>query len=925
MFNLLVGLFFSLSALAQPSFLKEGLVAYYPFNGNANDDSGNGNNGTSVSTQLTQDRFGNSANALDFNGAGSSVVVPHSKSIAIQNDVTISVWKKGRTPTRNYENYITKRDGQGNWNYSLQGSFYYGPGGCPGEKDKYMTGRRNSGQMELKFTDTTVSESIGIWVNLVVSIRDKRATFFINGSPSGTSCFGSDFTLPSVDVGAPLTIGSFEGDWYNGALDDVRIYNRALSGTEVKALYDYESTPPDNSFITNGLVAYYPFNGNANDESGSGNNGAVQGALLIPDRNGDSNRAYDFDGKSQIVVPSSASLNLTSFSVSAWVKIQNPDRAFYQILTKGGDLDENYEILVYGNQLPPFGTIDTAVKWSDGTRGGYSGESPSKNYVKPSLWNHILVSYDKTSGYLNVYINREISFRAFVNKIPKINSTPLHIGSDPNMGRNHLGSIDDVRIYNRALSDGEVKALYDYESTPPDNSFITNGLVAYYPFNGNANDASGNGRDSSFVGTVKSSVNRFGKSGNAIFVGSTNYVHLPKDKAFSNPAATYTFWFQSEENILSDRPEDNFCIFLSAGPDHVPLWYINADYPYFSAKALTLCYWWGNGVGVSGLVALPYSIVPARWDQYAISVDGSEQTVYVNGTKVYNAANYFGNAAFPVLDIGNSAGNTTAIASARGSFDDVRIYNRALSNNEVKALYDYESAPPQNNLNPRTATATAQVVNGFVVGATITDAGYGYVSNPVVTIIGGGGTGAKATATQFNGVVTSITITNPGIGYTSVPIITIAPPPFPPRKATSTAQIVNGFVVGTKITDGGFGYDSPPAVLIIGGGGSGATAVATVANDVVTAITISNPGTGYTSAPVVRIASPPFAPKLGIETSKVYVRMSVVLGRKYQLEASTDLNTWTTTGPAFIAQDEELAQEFDVNQVGRYFRINQVP
>ncbi len=212
-----------------------------------------------------------------------------------------------------------------------------------------------------------------------------------------------------------------------------------------------------------------------------------------------------------------------------------------------------------------------------------------------------------------------------------------------------------------------------------------------------------------------------------------------------------------------------------------------------------------------------------------------------------------------------------------------------------------------------------------MVGATISDGGYGYVSNPVVTITGGGGTGAKATATQFNGVVTSITITNPGSGYTSTPTITIEPPPFPPRKATSTAQVVNGFVVGTKITDGGFGYDSPPAVLVVGGGGSGATAVATVANGVVTAITINNPGSGYTSAPTVRIASPPFAPKLGIDTSKVFVRMSVVLGRKYQLEASTDLNTWTTTGPAFIAQDEELAQEFDVNQVGRYFRINQVP
>jgi hypothetical protein len=230
-----------------------------------------------------------------------------------------------------------------------------------------------------------------------------------------------------------------------------------------------------------------------------------------------------------------------------------------------------------------------------------------------------------------------------------------------------------------------------------------------------------------------------------------------------------------------------------------------------------------------------------------------------------------------------------------------------------------------NKKQPLLATATAQVVNGFVVGAKITDAGYGYVENPVVAIIGGGGNGARATATQFNGVVTSITITNPGSGYTSTPTITIAPPPFPPKKATATSQVVNGFVVGAKITDGGFGYESPPAVLLFGGGGSGATAVATVANGVVTAITITNPGSGYTSEPIIRFGSPTFAPKLSIETSKVYVRMSVVLGRKYQLEASTDLNAWTTTGPAFIAQDEELAQEFDVNQVGRYFRINQVP
>jgi hypothetical protein len=145
------------------------------------------------------------------------------------------------------------------------------------------------------------------------------------------------------------------------------------------------------------------------------------------------------------------------------------------------------------------------------------------------------------------------------------------------------------------------------------------------------------------------------------------------------------------------------------------------------------------------------------------------------------------------------------------------------------------------------------------------------------------------------------------------------------RKASAKSEISDGFLSAVIIADKGYGYLIPPAVIIQGGGGVGATAIASVSNGQVTGLVITNPGSGYTSAPIVQIGSPPFAPKLGVQFSKVSVQMSVVLGRKYQLEASTDLNTWITTGPAFIAQDEELVQEFDVNQVGRYFRINQVP
>ena len=78
---------------------------------------------------------------------------------------------------------------------------------------------------------------------------------------------------------------------------------------------------------------------------------------------------------------------------------------------------------------------------------------------------------------------------------------------------------------------------------------------------------------------------------------------------------------------------------------------------------------------------------------------------------------------------------------------------------------------------PAQAFATPQVVNGFVVGATVTSGGSGYVTSPAVSIIGGHGTNATAVASIAGGVVTSIGIINPGSGYTNTPTVEIAPPP----------------------------------------------------------------------------------------------------------------------------------------------------
>jgi hypothetical protein len=125
----------------------------------------------------------------------------------------------------------------------------------------------------------------------------------------------------------------------------------------------------------------------------------------------------------------------------------------------------------------------------------------------------------------------------------------------------------------------------------------------------------------------------------------------------------------------------------------------------------------------------------------------------------------------------------------KGKIDDVRFYNRGLSDSEVQSLYQAELFDVP--CSPRRALAVAQIVNGFLVGATLTESGCGYTNNPLptVTITGGGGSGAIAQAVVSNGRVTAINIINAGSGYTSTPTITISAPPRVPKLYVNTIRV----------------------------------------------------------------------------------------------------------------------------------------
>jgi hypothetical protein len=219
--------------------LTQGLVGYWPFCGNANDDSGNGNNGTVNGATLTTDRFGNANSAFNFDGINDLISIPDSNTLSITNNITMSAWVYVNSDNQNYHSILSKRL-NGNWSYNLSLSYYFGPGGSPTEVNKVFSGRRNNSgaQWEYKFSDEPIV--FGQWFQITIKIENNVITFYKNGIDMGVNLYGNQFTIPMINQAIGLTLGSNGdgGEWFNGNLDDIGIWNRALTQEEITNLYN---------------------------------------------------------------------------------------------------------------------------------------------------------------------------------------------------------------------------------------------------------------------------------------------------------------------------------------------------------------------------------------------------------------------------------------------------------------------------------------------------------------------------------------------------------------------------------------------------------------------------------------------------------------------------------------------------------------
>ncbi len=530
--------------------LDAGLMAYFPFNGNAVDETGYGHDGTVHGATLVIDRFGNPDSAYSFDGVDDYIDVAQPNDFGFNNQsFSISVWVQVTNAASPYEEIFILTDSDDNFPH-----FQLSRGGeHPGQ---IFVSLYDSGYSQIATNHSQLPVATWIHVISIVNCETDRLELYCDGTLHGAVDLVS-FDFSSVPLAA--RIGAHvhpygDGEHLSGAIDDVRIYNRVLSNAEIQALYNESPVGPDtltltapngdemlmvntnypvtwlsqgqidtvlveysadggltwtvispnaantgtydwlipeidsneclvrisdssnlevfdisdgvltiepeSNDLTYGLIAYYPFNGNAIDESYNNHDGTVYGAALTTDRFGNPDSAYSFDGDDDYIDITNASdfgFANESFSVSVWAYVIE-NRPVYESFVGLGSTERQYCINKWR-----FGD----AFYTEFDHGPSIVSFYPDGGLQSNTWYHLVSVVNVKSGNMEFYGN---GILVGTNSLIDFNfslGTVLRFGMRPDIGNYLLGAVDDVCIYDRALSGTEITALYPMPAPPP--------------------------------------------------------------------------------------------------------------------------------------------------------------------------------------------------------------------------------------------------------------------------------------------------------------------------------------------------------------------------------------------------------------------------------------------------------------------------
>ena len=628
--------------------IAQGKVADYTFTRNSLD-AAYGNTADISTAALGSDRFGYGKSALVLNGATSQVTAANAAQLNGAT-TTIAFWIKVNSLPASGEAFLLSNGGwQERFKISLpsHGKVVFTTNGTGGISDMDAGGGN-----ELP---------VGIWKQVVMTHDGVNDKIYIDGVLKATKAVTGNLN-PSTK---PLGIGFNPidgGNWFDGSMDEIGIYNYALTAVQIGALYTTQSTFPGT--VTD-LVANYSLNGNGSDAT-QFNNDATLDAAAVASTNRHGWGANAITGYA--TADNSIALQSDNTTISFWAKPNTLPASGEAYLLSNGGYQERWKISLPSHGKPVFTTYATAC-CSDMDAG-------NGNVLVVGQWKHVVMTHDGVND--KIYMNGVlVNTKASAGPLHKT-KYPLGIGYDPIDKANFFdGSLDDIQIYSRALSDVEIAALYAAQSPAPT---VSGTLVASYPFSGDGADVTpyANRAD----GVVLAN-DRFGKTNKAAaFNGTTTNVTAANSPQLNSPLTTVSFWVKV--NALAANGES----FLMSFGGWQERWKISL--PSHGKVVWTT----NNTSGISDMDAGGGNELPVgTWRHVVLVHDGAKDIIYMNGVQVAEkvVTGNLNNTTKP-LGIGYNAVDGGNVFD--GLMDEVQIYNVALTAPQIAALYAAQNTPP---------------------------------------------------------------------------------------------------------------------------------------------------------------------------------------------------------------------------------------
>ncbi|RJP47639.1 MAG: hypothetical protein C4584_00160, partial [Armatimonadetes bacterium] len=690
--------------------LSEGLIGYWKMDessansctGGVNDScdsSGNGNDGAWNGNATSA--AGKYGNGVTFDSAGDFISITNSSSLQLDNTqgdgISLSVWFKADSYPQ-ADNPIISKMNTSPWNVN------------------YQIDLLNDGTLKIVSWDGSQNNNIGNisginlgqWYHLVFVMTSSKYYYYLDGflSSSGNNPFNLYTSVHyNMRIGQDMSTNHFDG-----TVDNLRVYNRALTPSEVEDLYNFAPGPVLHLKMDDSV------NGDSKtlvDSSSYGNNGStVDGANntgMDCTKPGKYGKGCEFDGTDDYVTKAKNSdFNIGQGTISAWAKVSNFSD-YHEIVSfwDGSANGDNGTFVDFTN--------DNKIRIGTGISGSWSWLATTDNTFSANTWYYITLTVNSSGNKLYVngvqqsltYTNGNSSSSTFFDDIySSASSIDIGRANIVNYPSYFDGSIDDVKIYNYARSAKQIIQDMTGGASSVSSSGSTRGsMLSYYDFDegyGQTINNSGNGGSTlngtrganSGSSTDDPSWTNSGKFGKALSFDGGDYVDVGEGSGnFDSSLTGLTISAWVNPSSLAGYPG-----IVGKG---------NAD---SNSSGSFLFYLGGGGSGSGTISFLDYSgsarvdnvVGPAlstnTWTHVVATWQaGTGAYIYVNGKQrasdTSSVASSIDDTAYNLI-IGSNEGNSSNKTAYpfNGSIDEVKIYNYALTKDEILADYNHGSS-----------------------------------------------------------------------------------------------------------------------------------------------------------------------------------------------------------------------------------------